>query len=69
MCESKIYLVDGEETHQIMENATQMQREGDVYVLVNLLGEQKLIRGQIVRVDFIDHVVYLERIPGEPPLL
>jgi predicted RNA-binding protein len=30
---------------------------------VNLLGEQRLIRGRITRVDFLTHSVYLESIP------
>ncbi len=63
MCESKVYLVDETGEHQVMDNVTHIQREKGVYLLVNLLGEQKLIRGQITRINLLDHAVYLERIP------
>ncbi|MBN1876953.1 MAG: CooT family nickel-binding protein [Anaerolineae bacterium] len=63
MCESKVYIVDEAGAHQVMDNVTQIQRENGVYLLVNLLGEQKLIRGQVTRINLLDHTVYLERIP------
>ena len=63
MCESKVYVVDDTGAHQILDNVTQIEQEGDLYVLVNLLGEQRLVRGRITRVDFLTHSVYLESVP------
>lgn len=68
MCESKVYLVDETGTHAVMENVTQVQHQDGIYVLSNLLGEQKLIRGQIIRVDLLKNALYLENItPASPP--
>lgn len=63
MCESKVYMVDETGTHQVMENVTHVQCEDGVYLLVNLLGEQKLVRGKISHVDLLNHSVYLEYTP------
>jgi len=63
MCESKVYIVDETGAHQVMDNVTEVQSENGVYLLVNLLGEQKLIRGRVTRINMLDHTVYLERIP------
>ncbi len=60
MCESKVYLTDETGAHQVMENVTYVQQEDGVYLLVNLLGEQKLLRGQITRLDLLNHTIYLE---------
>jgi predicted RNA-binding protein len=62
-CESRVYIVDGTGAHQIMEDVTHVQQEDGVYLLVNLLGEQRLVRGRIVRVDFLTHSAYLESAP------
>jgi predicted RNA-binding protein len=69
MCESKVYIVDETGTHQVMDNVIQVRCENGVYLLVNLLGEQKLIRGQITRINLLEHTVYLERVPepSAPP--
>jgi predicted RNA-binding protein len=67
MCESKVYVMDETGTHQVMDNVTQVRRENGMYLLVNLLGEQKLIRGQIMRINLLDHAVYLERVPETSP--
>ena len=63
MCEAKVYLEKDEQEHLIMENVTLMQPEGEEYLLVNLLGEQKLIQGQIERIDFLKHAIYLSDSP------
>ncbi len=62
MCESKIYWIDAVGNHLVMENVTQVQDENGVYLLTSLLGEQKLVRGRIVRVDFMNHAIYLEHV-------
>jgi predicted RNA-binding protein len=63
MCESKVYIVDETGAHQVMDNVTHIQHENGVYLLVNLLGEQKLVRGQVTRINMLDHTVYLEHVP------
>jgi len=38
-----------------------IQPEDDAYLLVNILGEQKLVQGHIVKMDFLKHTVHLSR--------
>jgi predicted RNA-binding protein len=59
MCEAKVYLNDGDGERQIMEDVVRVQPEGDAYLLVSLLGEQRLVRGCIKEIDFISHTVHL----------
>lgn len=59
MCEAKVYLVSDASGRPIMEDVVLLQPEGDAFLLVNLLGEQKLVRGTLEKVDFLRHRVYL----------
>jgi predicted RNA-binding protein len=59
MCEARIYLVNDGEERQIMEDVVLVQPEGDAFLLVSLLGEQKLVRGHIEKIDFLKHTVHL----------
>jgi len=65
MCEAKIYVSEDGEDRQIMEDVALVQPEGDAYLLVSLLGEQKLVQGRIEKIDFLKHTVHLSR-PPEP---
>ncbi|MCR4405852.1 MAG: CooT family nickel-binding protein [Anaerolineae bacterium] len=64
MCEAKVYLSDGDREEEIMRDVVLVQPEGDAWLLVTLLGEQKLVRGSISRLDFLRHTVHLNR-PAE----
>jgi len=59
MCEAKVYFGEGGEAKQVMEDVVLVQPEGDAYLVVNLLGEQKLVRGCIKKIDFLHHELYL----------
>jgi predicted RNA-binding protein len=59
MCEAKIYLSKEGEEQKVMEDVVLVQPEGGAYLLVTLLGEQKLIRGRIEKIDFLKHTVHL----------
>jgi predicted RNA-binding protein len=61
MCETKVYLSDDGEEEQIMEDVVLVQPEGETCLLVNLLGEQKLVQGRIERIDFLKHTMHLSR--------
>jgi predicted RNA-binding protein len=64
MCEAKVYLKKDEQEQLIMENVVHMQPDGEMYLLVNLLGEQKLVHGNIERIDFLKHAIYLSEAPS-----
>ena len=61
MCEAKVYFGDGGEEHKIMDDVVLVQPEGDTFLLVNLLGEQKLVQGSIDKIDFLHHTLHLIR--------
>ena len=63
MCEAKVYLGDEGEERQIMEDVVLVQPEGEAYLLVSLLGEQKLVQGRIEKIDFLRHTVHLSQLP------
>jgi len=48
-----------------MDDVVLVQPEGDAFLLVNLLGEQKLVQGTIDKIDFLHHTLHLIR-PKEP---
>ena len=64
MCEAKIYVSEEGEDRQIVEDEVLVQPEGDAYLLVSLLGEQKLVQGRIEKIDFLKHTVHLSRPPA-----
>jgi predicted RNA-binding protein len=61
MCEARVYLGDDGKVQQIMEDVVLVQPEGGAYLLVNLLGEQKLVQGRIEKIDFLRHTVHLSQ--------
>ena len=61
MCEATIYLTDDGQEKEIMQDVVLLQPEGDAWLLVTLLGEQKLVRGTINKVDFLKHTVHLSQ--------
>jgi len=60
MCESTVYLTSKGQEREIMRDVILLQPEGDALLLASLLGERKLIRGKIKRIDFLKHTVHLE---------
>lgn len=65
MCEATVYLTSDGQEQKIMRDVMLMQPEGDAWLLVTLLGEQKLVRGTIEKLDFLKHTVHLSQ-PQEP---
>jgi predicted RNA-binding protein len=66
MCEATVYLKEDDQEQRIMQDVMLMQPEGDAWLLVTLLGEQKLVRGTIEKLDFLKHTVHLTS-PQESP--
>jgi predicted RNA-binding protein len=59
MCEATVYLTEDGQEKKVMQDVMLMQPEGDTWLLVTLLGEQKLVRGTIEKLDFLKHTVHL----------
>ena len=66
MCEAKVYVRSNGHEKKIMEDVVLMQPEGDKFLLVNLLGEQKLVHGRIEKLDFLKHTVHLSLAEVQP---
>lgn len=63
MCEATVYLREGDQERELMQDVTLVKPEGELYLLANLIGEQKLVRARIDKIDFIKHTVHLTRAP------
>ena len=61
MCETTVYISQDGEEQKVMEDVVLVQPEGDAYLLVNLFGEQKLVQGRIVKMDFLKNTLHLGR--------
>ena len=61
MCEATVYLTEDGQEKEIMRDVMLVQPEGDAWLLVTLLGEQKLVRGTIEKLDFLKHTVHLSQ--------
>ena len=59
VCEARAYFNKDGQEQKVMEDVVLVQPEGDVCLLVNLLGEQKLVHGQIEKIDFLHHTLHL----------
>ena len=61
MCLSTIYIQSEDRRIKVMQDVAQMESNQDGYLLIGLLGEQKLVKGVIRKIDFVDdHLVILE---------
>ena len=66
MCEAKVYFSEDGKEQKVMDDVVLVQPEGGAFLLVNLLGEQRLVQGTIEKIDFLHHTLHLGR-PQEPP--
>ncbi len=62
MCLSTVYINTKGQCQKIMQEVAVMEAEKDGYLLVDLFGVKKFVRGNIKRLDFVDeHTVLLEQ--------
>lgn len=63
MCLSTVYIDTKGQRQKVMQEVAAMEAEKDGYLLVNLFGVKKFVRGNIKCLDFIDeHIVLLEQL-------
>lgn len=65
MCEARVYLVDEEGEHEVLRDVVLVRPKDGSFLLVTLLGEQKVIQGTIVEIDLLKHIVRLRPARGE----
>jgi predicted RNA-binding protein len=60
MCESSAYIITEEGLEKVMENVINMLPENGKVYLTDLLGEQKIIDGEIKEIRLMDHKIIIE---------
>ncbi|MGD8261909.1 MAG: CooT family nickel-binding protein [Desulfobacterales bacterium] len=61
MCLSTVYIQSQGRLVKVMEDVAQMESNKDGYLAVGLLGDQRLVKGVVRKIDFVDdHLVILE---------
>ena len=56
-----VYIQSGDRRIKVMQDVAQMEYNQEGYLLIGLLGDQKLVKGVIRKIDFVDdHLVILE---------
>ena len=61
MCLSTVYIQSKDRRIKVMQDVAQMESNQEGYLLIGLLGDQKLVKGVIRKIDFVDdHLVILE---------
>ena len=61
MCLSKVYIQSEDRRIKVMQDVARMEYSQEGYLLIGLLGEQKIVKGVIRKIDFVDdHLVIIE---------
>ena len=60
MCEANAYLVQGEDSHLVMEAVDVVEPGENGLHLVNIFGEQKFLNATIHSLSLVDHKIYLK---------
>ncbi|WFD09461.1 CooT family nickel-binding protein [Tepidibacter hydrothermalis] len=60
MCESTAYLCKEDGLEKIMENVVYMKPENGKVYLADLLGDQKIVDGEVKEIRLIDHKIIIE---------
>jgi predicted RNA-binding protein len=62
MCLSTVYINSGGQQQEVMRDVAYIKAKHGGFLLIGLLGEQKLVRGKVSSVDFVEeHTVVLEQ--------
>lgn len=59
MCEAAAYWLKNGQEELIMSDVDKIEPEGELLRLVNIFGEQKVVKGQIHSLNLINHKVFL----------
>ncbi|MCD6320410.1 MAG: CooT family nickel-binding protein [Candidatus Desulfofervidaceae bacterium] len=60
MCEASAYLIKDGKEELFLESVDLIEPEGDKLKLVNIFGEQKIIKAKIKRMSLVNHKILLE---------
>ena len=60
MCESNVYVAEGDQEVLLMEDAGWLEVEGDTLVVRDLLGREKRVEGRLLYADLVQHRIVVE---------
>ncbi len=60
MCEASAYVVKDGEEELFLESVDVIEPQGDKLRLVNIFGEQKIVKAKIKRMSLVNHKILLE---------
>lgn len=60
MCEAHAYIIKGDGEEKLLENVDQIDVEGDEVRMINIFGEQKIIRAKIKSYNNSESKIVLE---------
>lgn len=61
MCELTVFLLTDDREEKLMEDVATITPDGERLVLVDLLGQQKIVEAKIKELKLLEHKVYLTR--------
>jgi predicted RNA-binding protein len=59
MCEANAYLMEGDTVKLVLESVDRVEHEENGIRLVNIFGEQKVLKARIHSLSLVDHKIYL----------
>ena len=62
MCEAHAYIEKGDREEKVLENVDELEVHGDEIRMVNIFGEQKIMKARIVRYSNPDRKILLRPI-------
>ena len=60
MCEAAAYLLKGDQEKLILESVDLLEHEDDHVKMVNIFGEQKILKAKIKSLSLVEHKIILE---------
>ena len=65
MCEANAYVVQDDHEELVMEAVDLVEPEdAETFKLVSIFGEQKILKGRLVRMNLVDHRIIFEKQGG-----
>ncbi len=62
MCEANAYVLKDGTEELFLESVDKVKPDNDTLILENIFGQQKIIKGRIVKMALVDHKILIERI-------
>jgi predicted RNA-binding protein len=60
MCEAAAYLLKGDQEELVLESVDLLEHEDDHVKMVNIFGEQKILKARIKSLSLVEHKIILE---------